>query len=371
MKILILNWRDIKNPLSGGAEILTHEVAKRWVKKGHSVTQISSEFKNSKNEEVIDGVKIIRMGHPDIRFIFSSVHFKAFIHYFKDFRGKFDLVIDEIHGIPFFTPIYVKEKKIALICEVSAELWYEMFGPALGLIGRMIEIFYMRTIYKKMNFVTISDSTKKQLILEGIQEKKISVIPMGISAPKKIKKVKKERDPTIVFVGRLSKTKGIKDAIYALENIQYQIPNIKMWVIGRGEKNYVSSLKDLSARLKLTKKITFWDFVSEEKKFELMGRAHILVAPSVKEGWGLIVPEAGFVGTPSIVYNVPGLRDIVKNKINGLIVKKDPKYMAEATIELLQDKKLYGKLKTGAIEFSRKYSWDDSANAILKIIQKL
>ena len=77
MKILILNWRDIKNPKSGGAEILTHEIAKRWVNWGHSVIQFSSEFKGSAKQEIIDGVKIIRGGHPDARFLLKSVHWLA------------------------------------------------------------------------------------------------------------------------------------------------------------------------------------------------------------------------------------------------------------------------------------------------------
>lgn len=106
MKILILNWRDIKNPSSGGAEILTHEVANRLVKWGHQVTQFSSSFPNCLPEEKIDGVKIIRRGHPDARYLLKSVHFFAFWYYLKKFRGKFDVVIDEAHGLPFFTPLY-------------------------------------------------------------------------------------------------------------------------------------------------------------------------------------------------------------------------------------------------------------------------
>ncbi len=54
MNILILNWRDIKNPSSGGAEILTHEIAKQWVAWGNSVIQFSSLFAGAKSEEIID-----------------------------------------------------------------------------------------------------------------------------------------------------------------------------------------------------------------------------------------------------------------------------------------------------------------------------
>jgi len=95
MHILILNWRDIKNPWAGGAEVVTHEHAKRWVKAGLKVTQFSSMFKGAKKEENVDGVNIIRGGGP------YTVYYSAYKHYNSYFKGKFDLVIDEVNTIPF------------------------------------------------------------------------------------------------------------------------------------------------------------------------------------------------------------------------------------------------------------------------------
>lgn len=370
-KILILNWRDIKNPNGGGAEILTHEIAKRWVKIGYEVIQISSLFKNAKKEEFIDGVKILRMGDPDMRNFFTSVHFKAVVYYLINLRGNVDLVIDEIHGMPFFTPLFIREKKIVLICEVAGDLWYETFGKFFGTLGRFAEIVCFRFLYRNMEFITISNSTKKQLISERIKKEKIHVIPMGISAPKKIKTIRKEIHPTIIFVGRLAKTKGIEDAIFATEKINEKISDIKFWIVGKGDKKYQDSLKKLVKENKLERQIKFLGFVEEKEKFNLMSRAHILVAPSIKEGWGLIVPEAGYVGTPAIVYDVPGLRDIVINGVNGIKVSNNPDLIADAAINLFKNKKLYKKIQNGAVKSSRKYTWDDSARITLSILNKL
>lgn len=370
-KILILNWRDIKNPSGGGAEILTHEIAKRWVEMGHEVIQISSIFTNAKEKETIDGVRIFRMGHPDIRFFFSSVHFKAFLYYMNNLRNEIDLVVDEIHGMPFFTPLFVRKKKIVLICEVAGNLWYETFGKVFGILGRSVEIFCLRFLYKNMHFITISNSTKQQLISEGINKEKIHVIPMGISVPDKLKEINKEKHPTIIFVGRLAKTKGVEDAIMAINKIKEKILNISFWIVGRGDEKYVRTLKKLVRKYKLGSNITFLGFVEEKNKFELMSKAHILVAPSVKEGWGLIVPEAGFVGTPSIVYDVPGLRDIVINGKNGIKISNNPDLIAKEAINLFRNKKFYKKIQKGAIQSSRKYTWDDSAKIAFSIINKL
>lgn len=364
MNILILNWRDIKNPSFGGAEILTHEIAKRWVKLGHNVTLFSSVFPNSKKEEVVDGVKFIREGYADARFLFSSVHFLAYKFYRKN-PGKFDVIIDEVHGLPFFTPWYVKEKKIVLICEVAGDLWITMFGHIFGLIGRMIERYYIKLVYKNISYLTISNSTKEELIQEGVDPKKIVVLPMGATVPEKINKAVRESQPTIIFVGRIAKSKGIEDVIIMLNKISNEYDKVRLWIVGAGAVEYIDYLKEMAKKLKIYDKITFFGFVSEEKKFDLMGRAHVLVVPSVKEGWGLIVPEAAYVGTPSVVYNSPGLRDVLKGSNYKKIVKENtPDALAKEVIKLLRDRNNSKYKKLDAED----YSWDKTAETALQAI---
>lgn len=372
MNILILNWRDIKNPKGGGAEILTHEIAKRWVKKGHDITWFTAEFEGSRLEELIDGVKVIRRGHPDARFLFSSVHFQALGYYRKN-AENFDVVIDEIHGLPFFTPWYVKTKKVVLICEVAGGLWVKMFGLFFGTLGRLMESIYLRIIYKNIFFLTISNSTKGELIKEGINSKYITVLPMGLTVPALgRRKIKKEKIPTLIYVGRISKSKGIEDAIKAFYLILKKNPNTRLWIVGGGDERYVSFLKKMAKDLKVLDKIRFWGFVSQEKKFELMGRAHILLAPSSKEGWGLIVPEAGLVGTPSIGYNVSGLKDvIVDHKTGYLTLSNSYKGLAESINMVLENKYEYEKMSKAAKRLSLTYNWDNTAEVALKVIKRL
>ena len=372
MKILILNWRDVINPKSGGAEILTHEMAKRWVALGHEVTQFSSTFKKAKNEEIIDGVKIIRKGHPDARYLFTSVQFLAFWYYQQEFKGKFDVILDEVHGLPFFTPWYVREKKVLLVCEVAGSLWTEMFGPIFGSLGRIVEKFYLRFVYGNILYMTISDSTKKELIGEGVGHKLITVLPMGLTIPDKIEVYKKESTPTLIFVGRLSKPKGVEDAITAVSEISKKVPVIRLWIVGRGDEKYSNHLRDLVKKYGLEKQIVFWDFISDIKKFELISRAHILLSPSIKEGWGLTVPEAAYVGTPSIVYDSPGLRDVLRGSDFKIIVKSNtPKELSEEVVKILNDKVLYKKLEKQVGFVRKQFNWQKTADVALRVLEKL
>lgn len=369
MNILILNWRDIKNPKSGGAEILTHEMAKYWSKIGHQVTFFSSVFPNSLSLEIIDNIRIVRQGHPDARFLFSSVHFFAFLFYLKN-SSKFDVVIDEIHGIPFFTPLYVRTKKVVLICEVAGDLWPRMFGPFFGLIGRLIEKFYLNFVYKNATFLTISNSTKEELIKEGVRGP-ITVLPMGLSVPEKINIPAKEKNPTLIYVGRLTKSKGIEDAILATKIISKKYTSIDFWVVGSGEKEYEEYLKKMAKKNSVESKIKFFGFVPEKRKFELMARAHVLVAPSMKEGWGLTVPEGGRVQTPAVGYNVEGLREvIIDNKTGYLASPGNFRDLADKITKMLEDKSSYIKFAKAAKELSLSYNWGNTAKVGLKVLQK-
>lgn len=365
MNILILNWRDIKNPKSGGAEILTHEIAKSWTKAGNQVTLFSSSFPKSSELETVDNIRIIRRGQPDTRFLFFSVHFLAFLYYIKN-KKKFDIVLDEIHGIPFFTPWYVRVKRVALICEVADKLWTKMFGPVFGRIGRFMEMFYLKYIYKNTPYLTISNSTKEELINEGVSPQNITVLPMGATPPKRKTTWNKEKTLTLIYVGRLSKSKGIEDAIKATAKTSKDYRSVRLWVVGGGEEKYKNYLKRLARNLGIDKKIIFYDFVSEEKKFELLEKAHILVAPSVKEGWGLTIVEAGFVGTPSVVYNSPGLRDVLYgNKLKTLTVKNTPQDLAYKIIEIFKN---YNKFKDYKLN-PKDFSWDKTAEAAMKVLK--
>lgn len=372
MKILIFNWRDIKNPSSGGAEILTHEIARTWVQKGHQVTLFSSFFKGARKQEKIEGVTIIRKGRADARYLFASVQWYAFLQYRKEFKGKVDIVIDEIHGIPFFTSWYVTEKKLVLICEVAGDLWIKMFGPIFGNIGKTIERFYLKYTYRNINFLTISQSVKDDLIKYGVNGKNITLLKMGINKPHKISMTKKEKRPTIIFLGRLSPSKGVEDALFAFKLIFSAYPNAQMWIIGKGEEEYTHQMKAYAKKLKIYEEITFFGYVSEDQKYNLLSKGWILVHSSQTEGWGINVIEANTVGIPAVGYNVSGLRDSIQDGKTGILTGVNtPEGLADGVIRLMLDERLYKTLAVNAKEWSKNFSWDEAGSKSLSVLEDL
>lgn len=353
MNILILNWRDPKNPKSGGAEIVTMEHTKAWIKKGHSVTWFTSKFSGAKKEEKIDGINIVRRGN------FITVYLLAPFFYFFS-KKTFDLVIDEIHGLPFFTPLYVKKPKIAFIHEVAGEIWDYMFPFPINKIGKFVEPLYFK-LYRNVKFWTDADSTIDDLVKMGI--KRINCV--AISCPINHKPLetlpKKEKNPTFIFVSRVVKMKGIEDVTRAFFYILKELKDARLWIVGGGDKEYVEELKETIKSYSINSKVKFFGRVDENKKFELMRKAHLLLHASVKEGWGLVVIEAASQATPSVVYNVSGLKDSVKDGKTGVVLKENTsKEMAKEAIELINNKQKYNNLQKNGLGWAKSLTWEDA-----------
>lgn len=369
MNILLLSWRGSGHPNAGGAEISTHEHAKAWVRAGHSITLFTSYYQGAKKEEIIDGVSIVRKGAQ-----FFGVHLEAFKWYCFAAHPKFDIVVDQFHGIPFFTPLYVKVPKLGFIHEITKEVWklnqfYSPFNFLLGNIGMLLEPLIFKP-YRKIPFMTVSQSTKRDLVNWGIPDDNITIIHNGVNVPSFKRLPQKEKKKTLIYLGALAKDKGIEDALRIFTILNNSSSNWQFWVVGKCDLRYLEKLKIQSEKLKLKGKIKFWGYVDEYKKFELLGRAHLLINPSIREGWGLVVIEAAAVGIPTIAFNVPGLKDSILDGKTGMLCDSVQQMVSEIE-RLLNDDSRYNEISRNAIIWSRKFSWEKSVKSSLNLMKKL
>lgn len=352
LNILLLNWRDIRHPKAGGAEIVTMEHTKGWVKKGHTVTWLTSRYKGSKKDEIIDGVYIMRRSGS--LFIYLWGFFYTLLYGFH-----YDVIIDEIHALPFLTPLATKTPKIAFIHEVAGKIWDYMAPFPISAFGKMFERIYF-PLYKSVVFWTDSYSTIEELQQMGISKSNCVEIPCPIHK-KEIRDItKKENNPTFIFVSRVVAMKGIQDVIDSFTYILKELPSAQLLIVGSGEVRYVNSLKKYIHDLGIEQHIRFLGKLDEDLKLALMKQSHILLHASVKEGWGLVVLEAASQGTPSVVYNVPGLKDVVKHNKTGFIVNQNvPKHLAKAALELYKDAGRYKRYQAEGKKWVDSLKWDE------------
>lgn len=361
--------------------MITLSHAKAWVKNGFDVVWFAEKFKDSQPYEIIDGIHVYRIGveHSIHNFLAPVTYGLFLMHaiwmYWLRFRGVFDLVIDEVHGPIYWITLWAwRSKKLIYVHEVAQNIWDKMLPWPLNIVGKTVERI-MYVVYTKVPFLTASLSTRDDLVAFGVPPERITVIPHGIDIPIADKIEKKGKKLQLIFVARLVKMKGVEDAIEVVSTITKRIPDVKLYVVGSGEPDYVSKLRTRVHQLKIEKNIEFTGFIDRAKQIELYRKAHFLIHTSVREGFGLVVLEANSQGTPAIVYDSPGLRDIVVNGVNGYISPLgEPEVLADTIVRLYTEADDYALLQKTSRNQAKLYKWDAitrmSSNYITLCIEK-
>ncbi len=366
MNILIINWQDIKNKFAGGAEVHLFEIFKRIAAKGHKVTLLCCRLKELSKSETIDGIEVVRIGN---RTFFNWI--VPFYYFFKLNKKSFDIVIDDINKIPFFTPLFMKNTPILCI-------FHHFFGKSIFKQVNFLSGIYVYTseklmdlIYKKLPFVVVSESTLNEFINRGYPKENFEIVYNALDHSKFPFKVSdKFPKPTITYFGRLKKYKSIEQLFYAFTLVKKEFPDAQIYIVGRGD--YEPELRKIAAKLGISGSVNFWGYVDENKKIELLSKSHCVVNTSIKEGWGITNLESNACGTLVISANVPGLRDSVKDGVSGLLYEfGNIEDLSRKIISIFTDKELFDKLNKGAIEWAKKFSWENSAEKMLQIIERI
>lgn len=362
--ILIFNWRDIKHAWAGGAEVYIHEIAKRWVKQGVSVTIFSGYDNKSTMDETRDGIKMIRRGGK------YTVYIWAMVYYLFILRKKHDVIIDCENGIPFFTPLYSNKPVFLLIYHVHQEVFKQYLPIPIAKIAAFLESKLMPLVYRNKQVITISESSKRAILQLGyFKQENIQIIYCGIDN-KYSNPQPKTTFPTFIYLGRLKPHKNIDIGIKAFAKTLIHHPKAVLNIVGEGEEDL--KLKSLVRSLNITSSVNFYGRVAESVKYKLLAESWIMLQPSGVEGWGITVIEANGSGTPVIASDVNGLRDSVVNNETGLLVEvKNVKQLALAMDYVLSNnvrRELYIK---NALAWSKNFTWDKSAGDFLLIIREM
>jgi len=319
VRILILNWKDLSHPAAGGAEVFTEEVARELVRRGHEVTVFAAAVSAKPERETVEGVDVVRRGGR------LGVYRAARRFWTEEAHGAYDVVVDEINTRPFLTPRWIDDTPIlALIHQLAREIWFYETRFPVSVLGRFVLEPRWLHAYRRVPALTVSQSSADSLRrYHGWQD--VSVVPEGLT-PHPVPEVAKEHAPTIVFLGRLVAMKQPRQAVEAFSLLAERFPGAQLWMVGDGPE--LDKLQSTSPP-----GVVFFGRVESDELRERLARAHVLVATSVREGWGLNVSEAAACGTPTIGYAVPGLVDSIAAS-GGALVAPRPEALASALLEL-------------------------------------
>jgi glycosyltransferase involved in cell wall biosynthesis len=367
MKVLVINWRDIKNPEAGGAEIHIDEILKR--KPSHwQVDFVSSRFKNSSPSERINGYNVIRIGN---KFNFNTVFRRLWKRDFS--RRGYSLVIDDISKIPLATPNYIKNVPILAIHHHvhGKSLFKEAFFP-LAVYIYIIERVLLKT-YRDIPLIAVSQSNIDEL-MELADFKQIILSHNGVDLKYPFERgngaVSKTLTPTLVYLGRIKKYKRIDHLITAFKEVVTHIPEARFIIVGTGDD--LPRLKRLVSAYGMEKFVEFKGYVDEYEKSRILASSWLFGITSEKEGWGIVVIEANFFGTPVIAYNVQGLRDSVGNDYNGILVEDgNISELSEAILTVFRDSNKRQKLSENAVNWASKFNWDNTSAEFYQVADNI
>ena len=314
MRILILTWRDLAHPQAGGAEVYTEQVAKRWVAAGHAVTLFAADVAGRPGDEVVDGYRVVRRGGR------LSVY-RAARRWWKD-EGRthgYDVVIDMVNTVPFQAHRWVTDVPVVGFAHQTCEdIWPTMAPSPAAQLGRYVLEPRWLAGYREVPMLAVSQSTRQALLRFGVTD--VTVVPEGYEPPAAPPISDPPDRPTLVWCARHVAYKRPFDVLAAASMARRDVPDLQVWMLGGGPL-----LEDV--RRAAPAGVHVLGRVSEQEKHQRMADAHLHVATSMREGWGLVVSEAAALGTPTLAYDVPGLRDSTR-AAGGMLVPPTPEALA-------------------------------------------
>jgi glycosyltransferase involved in cell wall biosynthesis len=161
----------------------------------------------------------------------------------------------------------------------------------------------------------------------------------------------------LVVVSRLAPNKRIDHAVEAVGILRDRGREVRLSIIGDGETK--TALTEMIREKDLAQEVRFEGRLDERAKDELLASSHVLLHSSLREGWGLNVIEANCMGTPAVVYPVPGLIESTIHEETGLVANREsPEALADEVDRLFNDSQLYRNCRHAAWLRGSEFHWD-------------
>ncbi len=359
LRVVMLSWRDTTNPEGGGAEIYLDHVARGLVERGARVSVFCAAHDQAPAREVIAGVTWVRRGSK------LSVYLWGWFLLLTRRLGRPSVVVDVQNGLPFFTRLATRAPVVVLVHHVHREQWPVVYPGVTGRIGWWIESRVAPRLYRRCQYVAVSRATRRELGTLGVDPTRIAVVHNG-TAPELDLVEERTAHPSICVVGRLVPHKQVEHAVDAVVRLRRTLPALRLTIVGSGW--WEQPLRDYAVAAGVGDLVEFTGQVSEEQKQRIYARSWVMALPSLKEGWGLVVGEAGRHGTPTVAYtSAGGTRESIEHRVSGLLAE-DFDQLVEYLREVLTSPEQRGALSEGAREISSRFTWEHTHGSFASVL---
>ncbi|MFJ3105068.1 glycosyltransferase family 4 protein [Streptomyces sp. NPDC086835] len=303
--IVFLAHRDLGNAAAGGSELLVDQLAQGLTARGHRITLLCG------GPAVHRSYRVVSAGG-------TLGHYAGARAAFARQVGACDLLVEVCNGMPYLTPLWHRGPTVCLVNHVHTELWDMRFPPPVARAGRLLEHWALARAHRGNLMVAVSPSTAGALRAIGVPDRQIRVVHNGVDEP--AARSPRSRTPMFLALGRLVDYKRIDLLLHLWERVR-PVTGGRLVIVGDGPER--ARLERLAGE-----GVEFTGHVPEEEKHRLLCESWLLLHPAAVEGWGLVVTEAGARGTPTLGFDVPGLRDSVQDGVTGLLCRGESSFAA-------------------------------------------
>lgn len=218
-------------------------------------------------------------------------------------------------------------------------IWMEHLQIERWLLASPLRFLYLLWSHLA-TVVTVVEAVKDQLMKLGVPASQIQVIYNAVNVKEFVPTPSRVEDIherfRVLFIGRLATEKGIDDLIRAVHEIEHQIPNITLTLVGEGDQR--AALEQLAQKLDIQDRVTFSGFRTDIP--EIVKQCDVLVLPSTRrETFGIVMIEALATVKPVIATTTGGLTEIV-DRYGWLVPPHRPSAIAEALVDVYHNYEL-------------------------------
>ncbi|WP_321211766.1 glycosyltransferase family 4 protein [Methanothermobacter sp. DP] len=320
MRILIVSDFFVPH-YNGGGERRYFEIARRLVSRGHEVDVVSMRIHGVPDHEEIEGIQVYHVGpkirKPPLRKPLDFMRFMLAV-FLWIWRNDYDIIDAQTYS-PLLPSLLAARLRgipmVATIHDVSSshgDQWLQSSG-----LASVLERILMRLPYDGV--VTVSRSTASALMeLYGRSPEGIHIIPNGVDL-ELIDSTPPANGDYIIFVGRLAPHKHVDHLIEVFRSLSSEFPGLKLKIIGDGVER--TRLKGMVDEYGISTRVSFHHNLSYREVISMIKGARVLVLPSTREGFGMVLAEANACSVPVVAYRSGGVVEVINDGENGFLVE--------------------------------------------------
>ena len=323
-------------PLLGGSEVQAQQLAGALVTKGVHVSVLTRRLKGVPACEVLDNIPVHRaIRTVPVPFLWGICFMVSVLIFLLRKRNEYTII--HCHILQEFQTVIALLFKILFNKKVVVKMSSSGETSDIKLLKRSLtgKLFY--PLIKRVDaVVSVCKQSSHELLKGGFSRERIAEIPNGVDINRFVQRPHRQlpESPTITFVGRLDRYKGVAFLLEAFKKIVSQCSNARLLIVGTGPDE--TDLKKRVHQLNLEENILFLG--KREDIVSLLLDSDIFVLPTLSEGMSNVLLEAMSCGLPVVTTSVGGNCDLIRNGHNGILVPPgDSDALAEALMEILQN----------------------------------